>query len=257
MLQPGDSVEFSFWEAGCMIWLGSLDIYESFCQAWFSLEDNVIKTDGVAIQDLILNQRAIMPMELYQDDGFRTRVILRELDEREQADWTARAAWQLNLPTGQMVMSGIVDCNQEVPAFSEVAPEDMLQLYVDVPPGEYAVTVYAYPPGDLSTGWGQIVDPDLFEPTVGIEPENPLDYFLRTRPGEAMPDWLGSEYGATEAEREQHHQAGEKSPGFIDFVVQLLPLKEPLPRPQLDGEMFIPWEFRKPQRFPLGVPAQA
>ncbi|MDS3860124.1 hypothetical protein RIF25_04825 [Thermosynechococcaceae cyanobacterium BACA0444] len=257
MLQPGDRVEFSFWEAGCMIWLGSLDVYESFCQAWFSLEDNVIKTDAAAIQDLILNQRAIMPMELYQDDGFRTRVILRELNQREQEDWTARVAGQLNLPTGQMVVSGIVDRNQEVPALADIDPEDGLQLYVNVTPGEYAVTVYAYPPGDLSTGWGQIADPDLFKPTAGIEPENPLDYFLRTRPGEAMPDWLGAEYGATAAERDEFNQACEESPGFIDFVVQLLPLKEPLPSPWLDGEMFIPWEFRKPQRFPLGVPAQA
>lgn len=45
MLQTGDRVAFSFWEAGCMIWAGSLDIYEVFCQAWFYKEGNVLKID--------------------------------------------------------------------------------------------------------------------------------------------------------------------------------------------------------------------
>ncbi len=257
MLQLGDSVEFSFWEAGCMIWLGSLDAYDSFCQAWFNVVDNVMTTDMEAVKKLILERHALMAMELYQDDGFSTRVILRELNQREQEDWTARATWQLNLPTGQLVVSGIVDADQEVPNFEDVDPNDSLQLYLDVPPGEYAVTVYAYPPGDLSTGWGQIENPSLFQPTSGIDPENPLDYFQRTRPGELMPDWLGQEYAPAEAEQKQFQDTYYKGPGYINFVVQLLPLESPFPQPSLAPDGFFPWEFRKPERFPLGIPAQA
>ncbi|WP_448573628.1 hypothetical protein [Trichothermofontia sp.] len=253
MLQTGDRVTFSFWEAGCMIWVGSLDAYETFCQAWFHKEGNVIKIDIDTVRQLILDRHAIMPMSLYQDDGYTTQVVLGELDERQQEDWTARAAWQLHLPTGQLVISGIVDADVEVPAFTETDPHDTLQLYVEVPPGRYTVTVYAYPPGDLSTGWGQIENPQLFEPTAGIEPENPLDYFQRTRPSEPMPDWLGEDYAATEAERQQYHQALEEGDRYLNFVVQLLPLVVPPPIPQLEADGCLAWTFRKPQRFPLGI----
>ncbi len=256
MLQLGESVEFSFWEAGCMIWLGSLPRVPSFCQAWFQLEDNVVKTDPDTIRTLILEETAIMPMGLYQDDGYYTRLVLRELNAREAEDWTARAAWQLNLPTGQVVISGVVDEDVETVAWADAELDGCLQVYVDVPPGQYAATVYAYPPGDLSTGWGQIADSRLFQPTPGIEPENPWDYFQRTRPGEPIPAWIGKDFAPTPAEREDYHQAYYSSNGHVNFVVQLLPLTTPVPTPEFEEDNLIKWEFRKPERCPLGIPIE-
>lgn len=253
MLEPGDSVEFSFWEAGCMIWVGSLPAYESFCQAWFQLENNVIKTDPKTIASLILEEKAIMPLPLYQDDGYYTRVIFRDMNERELEDWTGRATWQLNLPTGQLVVSGVVDADLDVSSLAEVGTDGCLQLYLDVPPGEYQVTIYAYPPGDLSTGWGQIENPKLFRPTPGIEPEDLWSYFHRTRPEEPIPDWLGKDYAPTSEARQAYDRNYENSNGHVNFVVQLLPLAKPIPAPTLDEENFLEWEFRKPERFPLGI----
>lgn len=255
MLQIGDRVEFSFWEAGCLIWVGAWEAYPFFYQAWDLSEIEKIR-------QLILEDHAIMPLSLYQDDGYYTRVVMGELNEREQEDWTARSQWQLTLPSGKLVVSGIVDEEEDIPALADAVPHDTLQLYVEVPPGQYVVTLYAYPPGDLSTGWGQIEANGLFPPSPGIEPENPLLYFQRTRPGEAIPDWLGANYAPTEAERKQYFDRFYAGTDYVNFVVQLLPLAdessaETRPIPTIDAEGCLSWEFRKPDRCPLGVLAKS
>jgi len=261
MLQRGDRVEFSFWEAGCMIWVGAWEAYQPFCQAWNLIEaGRFAGMDHEKIRQLILQDHAIMPLSLYQDDGYYTRVVFGDLNSREQEDWTARAQWQLMLPSGKLVISGIVDEDEEVPALAEAVPHDTLQLYIEVPPGQYVVTLYAYPPGDLSTGWGQIkhIDNGLFAPTPGIEPENPLTYFQRTRPNEAIPDWLGADYAPTEAERKHYFEAFYAGNEYVNFVVQLVPFTDTLPippTPNLEADGCISWEFRKPDRCPLGVRA--
>jgi hypothetical protein len=247
-------VEFSFLEAGCMIWAGNLDMYERFCDAWdrLSNHDPLIKGQG-ELSELIYEHHAAMPLDLYQDDGFLTRVVLDELNQREQEDWTACAQWQLDLPTGKLLVSGIVDEDEEVPALEEADLEALLQCYVEVPPGSYAITIYAYPPGDLSTGWGQISEPGLFKPTTGIEPENPLAYFQRTRPGEAIPAWLGEDYAETEEEQKQFAQTLRAGTRYVNFVVHLVPLSQASSDWQPDTEHAPRWKFRKPERCPLGV----
>jgi hypothetical protein len=113
---------------------------------------------------------------------------------------------------------------------------------VEVPPGEYQVEVYSYPPGDLSTGWGQIEDPRTFKGKLPAE--KPLDYFHRTRPQEEPPEWLNDE----------SYQMENR---YINFVVHLTAVKDELPPLEFEGDGFIEWEFHKPEKFPLGVVAKS
>jgi hypothetical protein len=117
-----------------------------------------------------------------------------------------------------------------------------LGCYVEVPPGEYGVEVYSYPPGDLSSGWGHISDPDLFGAVPGIEAEAPIEYFRRTRPKENSPAWIKGEVDDT---------------SYINFLVRLSPLQGQVLLPKLEeGDLGIEWEFRKPVQCPLGILAQ-
>lgn len=267
MLNWGDRVEFSFWEAGCLIWVCSQDIHPAFCAAWnlVDAEGRIIGTDREALGHLIDDRRGAIALPLYQDDGYLTRVVLGELNQREAEDWTARCQGYLHLPTGELVVSGIIDGDEPLALLNpdRPPPEDLLQGVITVAPGLYEVTLYAYPPGDLSTGWGQIENfngSGIFPPTPGISPENPWDYFHRTRPGETVPSWLALEYAPTEADRQAHsaafYQEMDQGVRYGDFVVQLrpVPADTPLPPvPPLDGDLCFPWEFRKPDRCPLGL----
>ena len=253
-INPGDRIEFSFWEAGCLIWVCSKDLgglsYREFC--------SLIHGDNPAkLRQLILEKKAFMSMELYQDDGYSVRVIMGELNEQESEEWVARVRWKLNLSCGKMVVSGIADDEEDefasMPSATELEDNsDLLQCYVEVPPGEYQVEVYSYAPGDLSTCWGQIVNPDLFCPQAGIEPEPLKDYFYRTRPHEKPPAWIACEIEEDDKKRQEHYEAARAMP-CIDFIVKLSPSINDLPIPEFGQDGCLMWEFRKPNRCPLGI----
>lgn len=172
-----------------------------------------------------------MGMVLYQDDGYNVRFVTGELNAQEEAEWTARARWKLNVPCGQVIVSGPLseDFDDE---FSEIGKaveggSYWVGAYVGVPTGEYRVDVYSYPPGDLSAGWGHITNTDLFGKQPGIEAEKELDYFNRTRPGEEPPAWIREEYDET---------------SYVNFEVRLSPLATDLTAPQIETVGCIEWE---------------
>ena len=253
-MQKGDRIEFSFWEAGCLIWVGCQDLgglsYEEFCNLIWG-------NDPEKLKQFVLEKKAFMPMNLYQNDGYSVRVVLGELNEQETEEWVARVRWKLNLSSGKMVISGIADEDAEyfrdMPSAIEQKDNDYLQCYVEVPPGEYQVEVYSYAPGDLSTGWGQIVDPDLFTPSKGIEPESLKNYFNRTRPNEEPPAWIGYEITDDDEKLKEYATLASGYP-CIDFIVKLSPVSDELPIPELEDDGYLAWEFRKPERCPLGIP---
>ncbi len=254
MLTPDQSIEFSFWEAGCLIWVGAKDLgklsYSEFCHLIWG--DNLEQS-----RDYIVNRKVFIPLNLYQDDGYSVRVKMSDLTTQEAEEWVARARWQLDLSCGQMVISGIADDEEdaflEMPsAINTEATNNAFQCYVDVPPGIYQVEIYSYPPGDLSTGWGQITNPKLFRPTADIEPEPLADYFLRTRSAEEAPPWIALELTDDPEQKQKFYdQLGENS--YIDFIVRITPELEDLPCPMLEKDGCVTWEFRKPNRCPLGI----
>jgi hypothetical protein len=232
-------VEFLFGEAGCMIMAASMSLggyaFEDLLEGVFSGQaDETVRQ--------LVERNVLMPMTLYQDDGYIVRVVRDELGEREAADWTARVRWQLHIPCGKLLVTGVLDNEDEVPLGKDGDDFYYGCCYVEVPPGDYQVEVYSYPPHDLSTGWGQIDNPELFQGP--LEAEKRQDYFQRTRPNETPPEWFDEEnYKLQNA--------------YVNFVVRLSAWKEELPPLQFEGDGFIQWEFRKPDKFPLGIPSLA
>ncbi|MEW6126454.1 MAG: hypothetical protein AB1757_05400 [Acidobacteriota bacterium] len=228
-------LEFIIHEAGCMIMIAPMSLGGHAYEDLLDLFD-----DQQKLRELIL-AGAMMPMDLYQDDGYLVRVVIGDLNEQESAEWTARARWHLKVPCGKLLITGALDNDDE---FEPIKDGDKFWLggYVEIEPGEYLVEVLSYAPGDLSTGWGQIENHDgkgLFRPTAGIKPEKPLDYFKRTRPNEEAPAWIRDEGFIGEAE-------------YVNFVVRLAPPVD-LPAPQFEAGGFLQWEFRKPEICPVGI----
>lgn len=205
--------------------------------AWGAFANHAEET----VQQLV-ERNVLMPMSLYQDDGYIVRLVKDDLSEREARDWVARVRWKLNIPCGKLLITGVLDYEDEIPEAKDGDDFYIGCCYVEVLPGDYQVEVYSYPPYDLSTGWGQIENPELF--TGSLEPEAPSDYFQRTRPNEEPPEWLNSENFNFEN-------------AYINFVVKLSALQGGLPDLEFEDDGLIEWEYRKPDKFPLGVPALA
>jgi hypothetical protein len=231
-------LDFVVEEAGCLIWvaprsLGGLTPGE-LAKVWMG-------EGGESVGDLV-ERGAMMPMDLYQDDGYLVRFILGGLTEQEDAEWVARARSRLEVPCGQVLVSGILtpEFDRE---FASIMPAEAngsywAGAYVEVPPGSYRVEVYGYAPGDLSSGWGLITDPGLFGKHPGIKPEKPIAYFRRTRPNETPPAWINNEF---------------EEGSYVDFIVRLAPSTGDLPGPDLEEGGMVKWEFRKPDICPQGI----
>jgi hypothetical protein len=252
-MKSDERIEFSFWEAGCLIWLGAKDLsglsYNEFCHLIWGNDLEKCKT-------FILEHQAFLAMNLYQDDGYSVRVIMGELNPQEQEEWVARVRWKLNLSCGAMVVSGIADDEEDefinMSSAHELENGDSLQCYVEVTPGIYQVEIYSYAPGDLSTGWGQITGGSLFPPQAEIEPESIKDYFLRTRKLEEISAWIAYEITEDQDKKSEFYQAMVDT-NYIDFVIRLSPIIEDLPLPKLADDSSVEWEFRKPEKCPLGI----
>jgi len=231
-------LDFLIEEAGCLIWvaprsLGGLSAAE-LAEVWMGQVE-------ASVHELV-QRGAMMPMSLYQDDGYVVRFVLGDLTAQEASDWTARVAWKLDVPCGEVLVSGTLspDFEEEFSAIELAEPNGSYGVgaYVEVPPGKYKVEVFSYPPGDLSSGWGMITDPRTFGKHPAIQPEKPREYFRRTRPNEQPPAWMSDE-----------------SEGYlyVDFVVRLSELQEDPALPELEEDGCIRWEFRKPDVFPKGI----
>lgn len=233
-----NSIDFTIENAGCLIWLAPSSLGglspEQFGHVWVGSADETV-------HDLVA-RGAIIPMSLYQDDGFNVRFTVGDLNDQAEAEWTARVRWRLSVPCGKVIVSGSLseDFDDEFSAIEDAVDGGSYWVgcFVDVPPGEYQVEVYSYPPHDLSSGWGHITYTELFGEVPGIEPEEALDYFRRTRPNDDPPRWVKGDYEET---------------SYINFIVRLQPKVAELSTPKLEGDGCIEWEFRKPEICPLGI----
>jgi hypothetical protein len=104
----------------------------------------------------------------------------------------------------------------------------------------------------LSTGWGQITNSSLFPPEQGIEPELLKDYFLRTRSKDEMPAWIAYEITEDEQKKQEFYQKAMDTK-YVDFIIRLSPAIDDLPLPELAEDSSVVWEFRKPDKCPLGI----
>jgi hypothetical protein len=229
--------------AGCLIWVaprsfGGLSPQE--------LADVWMDVGKETTNDLIM-RKALMPMSLVQEDGSIVRFVAGELSDQENEEWTARAVSTLSVPCGEILISGVLTpdfAESEFPSMelAENGGSYEFGCYFKVAPGDYQVEVFSYPPGDLAAGWGRITEPRTYGRVPGIEAEKPLEYFRRTRPHETPPPWLSE---------------GEDDTAYVNFLVRLAkPLANQPPVKLSEEDPGVAWEFRKPARFPVGIPAE-
>ncbi|MEB3190339.1 MAG: hypothetical protein VKL42_08355 [Snowella sp.] len=254
MLSPDQAITFSFWEAGCLIWLGAKDLgglsYSEFCHLLWG-------EDLEKLRDYIVNKKAFIPLDLYQDDGYRVLVKMGELSPQEQEEWVARVRWYVDLSGGQLVVSGVADEVED--AFLEMLiasdtsdVSNAFQCYIEVPPGLYQVEIYSFAPGDLSTAWQQIVGDGFFPVSPGIEPEALSAYFQRTRPDQEPSPWIALELTEDSHQKQELYRELQDLK-YLDFTIRLTRQLEVLPIPEITPEGGVQWEFRKPERCPLGI----
>ncbi|MEW6211304.1 MAG: hypothetical protein AB1631_23265 [Acidobacteriota bacterium] len=227
--------EFIISEAGCLIWVAPADLGGLSPIEFYEADLSNLVERG-----------AMMPLSLYQDDGYLVRIVEGDLSEEEASEWTARARWKLALNCGEMIVSGILtpDIESEI---REIKPAKNGGSFwagcsLKVAPGACQVEIYSYPPGDLSGGWMQIEDPQMFKLAMNeesrFEPEEVIEYFRRTRPGEKPPAWIEGKIDETE---------------YVNFIIRLAPVGEDLPTPKIGDEGCIEWEYRKPDLCPTGI----
>jgi hypothetical protein len=227
--------DFTIQEAGCLLYAADLNLGGN---PFASLDDRDWKP--------LTDKGALMATSLYQDDGYGVRVTFDDLTENEDREWTSRVRWKLNLESGKMVVSGVCDPDIEeyVADFpvAEAGGDYHLGCLVEVPPGQYAVTIYSFPPNDLAGGWMAIEDRREFKLCFGAESgfeyEKPLDYWRRTRGDAPPPVWL---------------KDGYEDAQFLDFIIHLAPLAGEPVTPELEDDGCLRWEYRKPEICPRGI----
>lgn len=236
---PRKQIDFTIQEAGCLIYAAD----RNFGGEPFTRLDDFFG-GAAGLKELVL-QGAIIPASLYQDDGYNVRVCRDgDLTDEEKAEWTSRAAWKLNLESGQMVVSGVIPEDDELSEFeaAENGGEYWTGCFLEIPKGEYAATIYSYPPNDLAGGWMRLEKPDLFKmcfsSTADLQYEKPLDYFNRTRANETPPGWI---------------KDGYEQANFLDFLIHLVPLAGDLKMPGFEPDGCLVWEYRKPEICPVGI----
>lgn len=233
-------IDFTIQQAGCLLYAADKNL-GGF--PWRELTDFFGGRGG--LKDLTI-MGAIMATELYQDDGYYVRVVEGDLTDEEKSQWTARAAWKLNLESGEMVVSGV--CDEDLEDYMEDFPvaddggDYDLGCFVKISSGVYAVTIYSYPPGDLSGGWMRIESAREFRlcfgKDSGIEHEKPIDYWNRTRPDEKPPVWVADGYDDI---------------AYLNFLIHLAPVSDDLPVPNFESDGSVSWEYRKPEICPKGI----
>jgi hypothetical protein len=229
------SLDFSIQEAGCLLYAADLNLGGN---PFGRLDDRDWKP--------LTEKGALMATSLYQDDGFNVRVLFGDLTAEEMSDWTARAAWKLDLESGKMVVSGV--CDPDLEDYLEDFPtaenggDYHLGCLVEVPAGVYGVTFYSYPPNDLAGGWMAIEDRRSFKlcfgQESGFEYEKPVEYWTRTRAAEPPPDWIKN---------------GWEDDDFLDFIIHLAPFSAELLAPEFEEDGCLVWRYRKPDICPAGI----
>ena len=194
------------------------------------------------------------------DDSFIARVVANEpLTEEEEEQWVCRIRTRLKVPCGRLLVCAGFD-PRSLEDFKEHGPHDSARE-VHVPPGEYRVDVYTHAP----TMTARILR-ERWDEKIGA-------WFRREHKGKSFPSWLAGEL-ARFAEENDEDPGHEKEWGalkasvaskklrietstldWVGYVIHLhardgAALSEPT-----DGWFKTDTDFRKPARFPMGLPA--
>ncbi len=181
-----------------------------------------------------VEDRELIAVDLDQDDGFIARVVLGSLSAKEKNEWVGRGSRKLMLSDGKLVVAGGASY------VSEDLDDEFYEI-IDVPAGEYFVTVYQHLPsvnGERITqleGW-----------------EGFLSYFRETRPKRRkLPAWIAE---LAESEGQDAGDSDDDEPDeLVAFVIQLLPASNRRKESPLEDDRFVSTEQRIPAKCPLGI----
>ncbi|MGH7679133.1 MAG: hypothetical protein ACRENU_11745 [Gemmatimonadaceae bacterium] len=147
----------------------------------------------------VKNYKALL-LELYGDDSLPVRIVVDEpLTADEEAQWLARASWQIDTSDGKMLVMGGFDPDV-LSWWKEGSSADHTDGRgvgaVSASPGKWRVDVYAHA-GSMN---GRVILSDEAGEMPGVA-------FRRSHPGRAFPLWLAHmlEY------------SGEEDPGYEEL----------------------------------------
>ena len=201
-----------------------------------------------------------LSLELFEDNCVNVRVVVGDLTDQENDEWVGHVRSRLNLSCGELgVSSALVMFDSE--------PDETAFRFVQVPPGDYQVDIYAYFPS--FTG----VAANLTAELMGDESVPVGQWFRQTRPGEELPNWLiyeclesydadpeNEKYWeerAQEMDDEQRDELLDQAGKYVEFLIQLSPLqKDPLP-PELYESGACKWNTRLLTTCPIGLYSEA
>jgi hypothetical protein len=200
---------------------------------------------------------------LVGDDSFLARVVVGEaLSKEEASEWIAHYRWALTVPCGKLLVCGGFDPDV-LGSWVEEGEDSRMGgvAVVEVPKGHYLVDVYTY----LHTMNGRVILEREWKTKLG-------QWFREDHPGRAFPSWVAGELAMFHDEDPGHENEWENlrksveqgklkietDPlDWVSFLFHLQPFdpKAQLTQPE-EGDWFGAGQgLRKPERFPLGVPA--
>ena len=183
-----------------------------------------------------IENRDLIAVELDQDDGFIARVVFGNLSSKERSEWIGRSSRRLNLPDGKLVIAGGVSY------ISEEMDDEYYEI-IDVPKGEYFVTIYH-----------QLPSVNGLRLTEFSQWEGFVSYFRSTRSKtRRLPDWL-AEFAAIAEEDLEADESEDDDIEPIAFVIQIKPVGPRQAESKLEKDYgFVSTELRLPKKCPLGI----
>lgn len=229
------SIEITIQEGAGLLWLASADL-GGLSPAEFASQFD--KQPSHFIRD-----GHLFAVGLNEDSGFHVRITDAALSESEQEEWVAQARAWLRVGAGGVYLGSVLAPDyfgEDLARFEKLNRSQKCELgaLLAVEPGDYAVEIYNYLPSNLCGAADRfLAREDFYGLSNSEEAEDPLAWFLDTRPQTSVPRWV----------------KGEGDYGYLDFLVRLSPHKGKMPE-LLFGEDNLPeWQYRKPQRCPLGL----
>jgi hypothetical protein len=155
---------------------------------------DAIIDDGRSDDFRFVTERKVLLLELYGDDSMPVRIVADEpLRADEEAQWLARASWQIDTSDGRMLVMGGFDPDV-LSWWKDAGGEGDARgvAALSTAPGKWRVDVYAHV-GSMN-GREILIEAD----------ERPGSAFRRSHPERSVPLWLAKmlEY------------SGEEDPGF-------------------------------------------
>lgn len=183
-----------------------------------------------------VSDRELIAVELDQDDGFVARVVLGDLSFKEKAEWIGRGSRRLDLSDKRLVVAGGSSY------ISEQLDDEFYEI-IDVPKGEYFVTVYHHLPFINGLRITRLPEWKGFIP-----------YYRETRSAtKRMPDWLAEFADIDGEELSQDEEEYNEDQEMVAFVIQLQPVGPRHRESKLEDEIFLATELRVPRKCPLGI----